>query len=225
MNNLLWETFKESGQFGQLILVILFIASILIWTIILHKAILFRRIRRGGEELLKRFQRVKQGAFSLTFTPVSSELDPVYAVYRRGCQELAYLNENSSPAGKEVWDRLEETLQRTADEQVLVMRKNLIFLATAASTGPLLGILGTVWGVLVAFRGMGQYGSATIDAVAPGISEALITTVFGLIVAIPALIAYNYFNHVIGKFAAGLNNFIGEFLEAARKHRPEGGKH
>ncbi len=218
MNNLLWDTFKEAGLLGQSILIILFVASIFVWTIIVHKTILFRQVRRGAEELVRRFRRVKQEPFSLTFSPVSPELDPAYAVYQLGCRELASLPPRSAE-GKE-WEELEETLQRTADEQVLTMRKNLIFLATAASTGPLLGILGTVWGVLVAFRGMGEYGSATIDAVAPGISEALITTVFGLIVAIPSLIAYNYFNHFLGKFAAQLDNFIGEFLETARKGTP-----
>ncbi len=215
MNNLLWDTFKEAGLLGQSILFILFVASIFVWTIIVHKTILFRQVQRGAEELIRRFRRVKQEPFSLTFSPVSPELDPAYAVYRMGCRKLS----SASPKEKE-WEELEETLQRTADEEVLTMRKNLIFLATAASTGPLLGILGTVWGVLVAFRGMGEYGSATIDAVAPGISEALITTVFGLIVAIPALIAYNYFNHFLGKFAAQLDNFIGEFLETARKCSP-----
>ena len=226
MNIPLIRSFLESGWVGQSILVILFIASILSWSIIIYKFRLLRQCRRAKDIFLSRFRSAARGFFNLSSTRVSREVDPVYAVYREGCRRLEELSQKkqsdrgSNPVD---WDKLEETMQRTADVQTDYLRKNLIFLATAASTGPLLGILGTVYGVLIAFQGMGRYGAATIDAVAPGISQALNTTVFGLIVAIPALIAYNYFSHAINRFSAQLDNFIWEFLEKAKSRFPAGG--
>ena len=219
MNNPFIQSFKESGWVGQGILLILFAGSIYSWTIILYKYSLLRKVRKAADAFLERFSRTKQGGFSLSSTNLSSEIDPVYTVYKKGCTELAALVGETGPPPRirpENWERLEETLQRAADIQTRYLEKGLIFLATAASTGPLLGILGTVYGVLIAFQGMGRYGSATIDAVAPGISEALITTVFGLIVAIPALIAYNHFKHFINNFSLRLDNFISDFITRAR---------
>jgi len=223
MNNPLWQSFRETGLVGQSILIILFIASIAVWTIIVHKFILLRQIRRTGYSFMNRFRRLKKGLFSLSPGSHAAETNPVYSVYRKGCRECsAYLEQNNpgrrpSPARLE---KIQKSLRREAGEQILQLEQNLIFLATAAAAGPLLGILGTIWGVLVAFRGMGRYGAATIDAVAPGISEALITTVAGLVVAIPALIFYNYFNHAIGNFSHRLDNFISDFIAAVKAERP-----
>jgi biopolymer transport protein TolQ len=219
MNNPFIQSFLESGLVGQGILIILFLGSGYCWTITLYKFFLFQKVRRATGEFLRGFKRGKKNILSLPASHISPEIDPIYAVYQEGCRGLT-----SQSGGKTLipemsaddWNRLEESMQRKADTETRILEKDLLFLATAASTGPLLGILGTVYGVLVAFQGMGQYGSATIDAVAPGISEALITTVFGLVVAIPALIAYNHFKHFIGDYSAQLDNFISDFITRAR---------
>lgn len=213
------QSFLESGWVGQAILVILFLGSGYSWTVILYKFFLFRRVRRATDDFLRRFQRGKRDIFSLSSSHLSREIDPAYAIYREGCRRLTARSgkKNLIPEmSAEEWDRLEEDMQRKSDEEIRILEKDLLFLATAASTGPLLGILGTVYGVLVAFQGMGRYGSATIDAVAPGISEALITTVFGLVVAIPALIAYNHFKHFLADYSTELDNFISDFITRAR---------
>jgi len=221
----LLKSFLESGWVGQAILIILFFASIFSWSIIIYKYKLLRQCRQAQRMFLSRFRSAARGVFKLSSPRLSREVDPFYAVYEKGCRDLHFTrgtepeNRVNDPAA---WGRLEESLQRTADAEIGFLRKNLIFLATAASTGPLLGILGTVYGVLIAFQGMGKYGSATIDAVAPGISQALNTTVFGLIVAIPALIAYNYFSHTVNGISADLDNFIWEFLEKAKSHSSRG---
>ena len=215
MNNPFIQSFKEAGLVGQAILIILFAGSCYSWFLIIYKSLLFRQVRRASDTFLRKFDRTKQGVFSLSPTNLSSEIDPVYTVYKKGCGGLPNLG-GESRISPENWEKLEETMQRTADTQTRYLGERLIFLATAASTGPLLGILGTVYGVLIAFQGMGRYGSATIDAVAPGISEALITTVFGLIVAIPALIAYNHFKHFINNYSLRLDNFISNFINLAR---------
>ncbi len=224
MTNPFLQSIQESGFVGLTILILLFAGSIYSWTLILYKYVLFRQARRSIDSFLRKFSGVKQGAFSLSSTHLGGETDPAYAVYKTGCSELTAVNEKSNathPGESEDWERLAETMQRSADTQTRFLEKGLIFLATAASTGPLLGILGTVYGVLVAFQGMGRYGSATIDAVAPGISEALVTTVFGLIVAIPALIMYNYFKHSLNDLSFQLDVFIADFINRARDRNPD----
>jgi biopolymer transport protein TolQ len=219
MNNPFIQSFLESGLVGQGILAILFLGSGYSWTIILYKFFLFRRVRGATGEFLRGFKRGNRDILSLSASHLSREIDPIYGVYQEGCKVLTArgAKKNMIPEmSGEDWNRLEEDMQRKSDAETRILEKDLLFLATAASTGPLLGILGTVYGVLIAFQGMGRYGSATIDAVAPGISEALITTVFGLVVAIPALIAYNHFKHFIGNYSAQLDNFISDFIVRAR---------
>lgn len=220
MHNPFLQSIKDSGPIGLGILILLFFGSIYSWGMIIYKQSLFRQARKMTEEFFRRFSGAKQGAFNLTPLSLSPETNPAYEVYRHGCDDLVLMTSGMKKAGgisAGEWDRLAEKMQRAADRQTAVLGKGLIFLATAASTGPLLGILGTVYGVLIAFQEMGRYGSASIDAVAPGISEALITTVFGLIVAIPALIAYNIFQHSLKDLIFQFDNFIADFIDRARR--------
>ncbi len=220
MNNPFIQSIKDSGPVGLGILVLLFFGSIYSWTLIIYKLSLFRQAKKSVEEFFRRFSGTRQGAFSLTVSSLSPEVNPAYDVYRQGCEQLALLaggDKNIAKLPPGDWELLSEKMQRTADRRTAFLEKGLIFLATAASTGPLLGILGTVYGVLIAFQGMGRYGSASIDAVAPGISEALITTVFGLIVAIPALVMYNHFQHSLKSLAFQLDTFIADFIDRARR--------
>lgn len=220
MNNPFLQSIKESGPVGLGILILLFFGSIYSWYMILYKRSLFRQTRGMAKEFFRRFSGARQGAFNLTPLSLSSEVNPAYEVYRQGCDELVLMTSGTKKTrgfNPGEWERLAEKMQRAADKQTRFLERGLIFLATAASTGPLLGILGTVYGVLIAFQGMGRYGSASIDAVAPGISEALITTVFGLIVAIPALIAYNHFQHSLKDLIFQFDNFIADFIDRARR--------
>jgi biopolymer transport protein TolQ len=92
------------------------------------------------------------------------------------------------------------------------------WLATTATVSPFIGLLGTVFGIIRAFGGLGQAGSASLRAVAPGISEALIATAFGLVAAIPAAVAYNYFGHTIREFGARMEDFSLEFMNLAERN-------
>lgn len=225
MHNPFLQSIKDSGPVGLGILILLFIGSIWSWTLIIYKLSLFRQAKKSADEFFRRFSGTRSGAFNLTASSLSPEINPAYDVYRQGCEQLKMI----SAGGKQIeeilpgeWESLSERMQRTADQKTAFLEKNLIFLATAASTGPLLGILGTVYGVLIAFQEMGRFGSASIDAVAPGISEALITTVFGLIVAIPALVMYNQFQHTLKDLAFQLDIFIADFIDRARReYQPE----
>ena len=109
------------------------------------------------------------------------------------------------------------TLERTGAEEVNRLEKAIVFLATTGNISPFFGLLGTVWGIMNAFASIGVRGSATLAVVAPGIAEALIATIAGLAVAIPAVMAYNFFNNKLKVISTQVDNFALEFLSAVKK--------
>ena len=110
---------------------------------------------------------------------------------------------------------MERALQRAAGAQMGLLEQRLTFLATTGAVAPFIGLFGTVWGVISAFSGLANSNMATLRAVAPGIAEALLATAFGLIAAIPAVVAYNHFVHRIRNIATEMDDLQGEFLALA----------
>ncbi len=142
----------------------------------------------------------------------------MYEVYRTGCSELdARLR---GPGGERRRQRVslknmehvKRSLENAVAQESLKLESGLILLAIAVSGAPFLGLLGTVWGVMSAFGGIAQQGTATLAAMAPGVAAALITTVAGLLVAIPAMFGYNWLVHNLRVFTVGLDNFAQEFV-------------
>ncbi len=115
-------------------------------------------------------------------------------------------------------ESIHRVLQRASFVELAKMEKNLTVLATTASVAPFVGLLGTVWGIIVAFVEIGAQKSASLAVVAPGIAEALIATAFGLFAAIPAVMAYNYFVSKIRTVSAGMEDFCLEFLGIVEKN-------
>lgn len=115
-------------------------------------------------------------------------------------------------------DNLERSMRKAIENQVSDMESKLTILASTGSTGPFIGLFGTVWGIMNSFQKIAQTGSASLAAVAPGISEALITTAIGLAAAIPAVIIYNHFISVIKKEETSLNNFSFDFLNIVKRN-------
>ena len=115
-------------------------------------------------------------------------------------------------------DNLERSMRKAIENQVSEMESKLTVLASTGSTGPFIGLFGTVWGIMNSFQKIAQTGSASLAAVAPGISEALITTAIGLAAAIPAVIIYNHFVSVIKKEETSLNNFSFDFLNIVKRN-------
>jgi len=224
--NLLFDAIGDSGLVGKSIYLVLFLASIWVWSIVVYKFLLFKRVQGLSDAFLSQFQRVRSSNLcGLNSNRLSPEFNPFFSVYQCGCRELIRRRAGRTEGAKlslEDRDKIRTAMDETGREQTAAMDSYLVFLATAAAAGPLFGILGTLWGVLIAFRRMGELGAATLDAVAPGISEALLTTVVGLGIAIPALLAYNYFIHAIAKTTDCLNCFVGDFLNAADE-QPEKG--
>jgi len=115
-------------------------------------------------------------------------------------------------------ESIQRTLRLTADAEVTRLERMLIFLATVASAAPFIGLFGTVWGIMDSFREIGLTGSANLAVVAPGISEALVATATGLAAAIPAVVAYNYYNNAIKILSTEMDAFSSEFLNIVSHH-------
>ena len=229
MNNALIASFWESGWFGRAILIILFSFSIYAWAIIAMKWRMIKEINRSSDKFLTLFQRTKgdipphqsrqsrdwcEGILSLYQKDMAQTNSPFQVLYQTVCDELAMLLNisRSKYVTNLQLNTLNELADRTISNQLLSLEKYLIVLATTASVSPLLGLLGTVWGVLISFRGMSALGSASLAVVAPGISEALVTTVTGLIVAIPAMIGYNWITNRLQVLSRELENFSSRLL-------------
>ncbi len=196
----------RSGAMAKGILLILFLFSVAAWAIMAYKLISLRAARRESESFLKRFRSEKD----------PSRLSVICRRFKRSylarVLETGLLREQD-PARH--WWRLSsseirETLDRAVSSEIMRLEDMLVLLAIGGSVCPLLGLLGTVWGVMDAFLGMETYHSASISAVAPGISDALITTIAGLAAAIPAVVGYNYFVNQIGAMTTEMENFAYE---------------
>lgn len=193
--------------------------SVASWVIILWKARQFRRLRRDGARFLgaiERTQRLEDAYKSIMRLPET----PYTRVFRQGTNFFSELRpgalrENAEPAPGLTETQLSAlwlVLEKVQDEERDALSGGMVWLAIIAVTAPLLGLLGTVLGVMNAFLGIQTTGSANIASVAPGIAEALITTAFGLVAAIPAAIAYNYFANRLDRFSGELEGFASEFI-------------
>lgn len=210
----LWELIQGSGLFPKAIMVLLLGFSLLSWSVIFSKFMLFRNIGEANERFLRAFRK----SASLEAVALASEQfrdSPLVSVFEFGHQEVA----RQMKAARGVANKLsvERTLQLGMSAEVAKLERNLTILATAASISPFIGLLGTVWGIIDAFQGLGSAGSASLRAVAPGISEALITTALGLVAAIPAAIAYNGFGASIKAFGAKMEDFSLEFMNLVER--------
>jgi len=213
--------------FTRIILLVTAVFSLASWVIIFWKLGQFRRLRRQGTEFLQSVERAPrlEDAYKLVLGLKES---PYVRIFRRGINFFSELRPgalkpNAPPTPGLTDAQLEAlrlVLEKDQAEERDSLAAGLAWLAIIGTVGPLLGLLGTVVGVMDAFLGITAVGSANISAVAPGIAEALVTTVAGLAAAIPAVIAYNYFVAELNFFAGELQGFANEFIGAlAREGR------
>lgn len=215
-----------SGPVVQLVLYILILFSVFSWGIIFYK---LRQVRVARKQSL-RFTDIFWDTKNLTTIHTASQelkLSPVAQVFRAGYQELVRLTRSkrqNNPGEATLTTELggienvERAMKRAANQEITRLERALTFLATTASATPFIGLFGTVWGIMTAFRGLSVTQSSSIQAVAPGIAEALIATATGLVAAIPAVIAYNHFARQIRVLSAEMENFSSEFLNIAERH-------
>jgi biopolymer transport protein TolQ len=209
----------------QLVLLVLVGFSVGSLAVILYKARQVRAARRQTVRFLEIFWEAKNLA-AIHTSSLELRQSPVAHVFRAGYQELVRLTrgKKANPGAESETTELggianvERAMRRAMNQEVTRLEKALTFLATTASTAPFVGLFGTVWGVMHSFLGLSTTQTSSIQAVAPGIAEALIATAVGLAAAIPAVVAYNHFARQIRLLTADMENFSAEFLNIAERH-------
>jgi biopolymer transport protein ExbB/TolQ len=216
---------------GKLVLGALFGASVFSWTVMFTKWRQINRAQRRREQFLELFRTDRQ-PLRIFADRIRYDGAPVFTVYKAGCRELAFQLLGAVDVDETFRGRLDSALpispaqmrvvttamERAVGETALHLESQMIVLATAVSGAPFLGLLGTVWGVMDTFSDVARAGSANLAAMAPGVSAALITTVTGLLVAIPAMFGYNYLVTTIRGMIVELDNFAAE-LASALEHK------
>lgn len=205
----LLELVLRSSLTSKLVLLLLLVASVWSWTLIFAKHKTFQGAQSANLGFLRMFRK----ATNLEAVMLASEqfrAAPLAGVFGAGYQEVARQMQHKGRVINP--EALQRTLQIGISEEITLLRRNLNWLATAASVSPFVGLFGTVLGIIDAFQGLGTAGSASLRAVAPGISEALIATAMGLAAAIPAAVAYNHFGHLLEELGARMDDFQLEFL-------------
>jgi biopolymer transport protein ExbB/TolQ len=200
---------------AKAIIVCLLVFSVVVWSVMVSKAIQMRRARKLNRYFNEEF-RSQTKVLDIFDRKLHVEGCPLYAVYQVGCVQLdARLRgpggeRNKQSVSLKNMEHVKRSLENTVAQESLKLESGLILLSIAASGAPFLGLLGTVWGVMSTFAGIAQQGSATMAAMAPGVSAALSTTVAGLLVAIPSMFAYNWLVHNLRAFTVELDNFAQE---------------
>jgi biopolymer transport protein TolQ len=214
-----------SGPVVQAVLYLLILFSVVSWGIIFYK---YRQMRAAQGESEKFIDLFWESRNLSAIHDASRELKAgsVAQVFRAGYEELLRVTRSrkESMQGEGLTtdlggvDNVARAMKRATTVEITKLEKTLTFLATTASTTPFIGLFGTVWGIMNAFRGLSATHSSSIQAVAPGIAEALIATAAGLAAAIPAVVAFNHFAHRIKVLASEMENFSHEFLNIAERH-------
>ncbi len=208
----------ETGPVAKAVLVLLLIFSLISWAIILSKWSVLRRARVQSGRFVRAFRKAQRlqdvGAVAEQFRP-----SPLVGVFEGGFEEYRRQGAVTTGAVRNPL-AIQRAMQIANSEELTRFERNLPWLAITGAVTPFVGLFGTVWGIIDAFHGLGTAGAATLRAVAPGISEALITTAAGLAAAIPAVIAYNLIGGSIRELAARGDDFALEMLNAVERQQP-----
>jgi len=211
---------NEATIEARAIIVVLIAFSIVAWSIMAAKAVEMRKARKLNQYFDAEFRRQKT-VFGVFERGVQVDGCPLFSVYRGGCQELE--GRLKTPEGGrrdrislKSMEHVKRTLEGAVAKEALRLESGLILLAIAVSGAPFLGLLGTVWGVMSAFSAIGQASLAgqrpDLGTMAPGVAGALITTVAGLLVAIPSMFGYNWLVHNLRVLTVELDNFAQDLV-------------
>jgi biopolymer transport protein TolQ len=233
-----WELVLNAGPVAKVVLLLLVLLSVACWGIALFKYLSVRSAINESVEFLNIFWDTPQ--FSKTYQAAQEfQQSPLAEIFRCGYMELERFKKmrkrqtpdeegaEADPPHAQFFGtgNLKRTLDQAFTAELARLEKNLGLLATTGSTAPFIGLFGTVWGIMDSFRMIGLKGSANLATVAPGISEALIATAFGLVAAIPAVVAYNYFMGKIKMISSEMENFSAEFLNIIERQFESGRYH
>lgn len=210
----LWE---QASLEAKIIIFLLLIGSVIAWSVMISKGLQMRWAKKLNAFFGAEFKSQKH-VLDMFDRRLQVDGCPLFMVYEAGSIELnARLKNNSGDERKKHvslkgMEHVKRTLENTVAQQSLKLESGLIFLAIAVSGAPFMGLLGTVWGVMRTFGDIAQTGSASMAAMAPGVSAALVTTVAGLLVAIPSMFGYNWLVHNLRVLTVELDNFAQELI-------------
>lgn len=218
--------FRQSNDAGKVIVIILFVGSIITWSVMLTKFKDLCQARKASQQFISAY-RSERHPVSLFLKRQKFAENPLCYVYDKSCVALGATLESCGADPEDLFmggissvRKLEEIhlrsirniADRSVTDQAALLENAMGWLAIATTTAPLLGLLGTVWGVMESFGAMAVTGAAMLSAVAPGISGALLTTVIGLLVALPSAIGYNMLSDQIRRLTVQTDNFAQELV-------------
>jgi biopolymer transport protein ExbB/TolQ len=213
----LFYVWRQATPEAKIIILVLAVFSIFAWSVMAAKATQMRRAKRLNQVFSQEF-RTQKSVLDIYDRKVQVDGCPLFAVYQEGCVELAgrqkALAGHYQPQGLTLksMEQVKRALERAVAQEALKLESGLILLAIAVSGAPFLGLLGTVWGVMSTFSYVGMRQQADLQTMAPGVAAALITTVAGLLVAIPSMFGYNWLVHHLRVFTVELDNFAQELI-------------
>jgi len=209
-----WTLIINAGAMVKFCMLILALASIACWAIIIAKYFMFRDANRHTSLFLDHFYEGKDWD-TLAKNIRIYESAPLAHVFRAGFNELAKTGDKD--VDKPHFDNIIRALRRAMNAETTRLEKSIYFLATTGSTAVFIGLFGTVWGIMNSFQSISATGVANLAVVAPGISEALIATAIGLGAAIPAAVAFNYFQSRLRVYTAEMENFASDFTNMIKR--------
>ena len=216
--------FEKATTEGKITIVALLILSLFSWTIIITKIRQLFIARKGARRFFAAYH-ASRDPLELQRQGVDFEGAPAFQLYARGAEELEYhLRENpvsikgQTRISAQSFEAVKVVLEEAAGGEASALEKGMIVLSTAVAGGPFIGLLGTVWGVMETFAGVARANSASLTAMAPGVAGALIATVIGLLVAIPAMFAYNFMVTTIRAITLELDGFASRYANQIEHH-------
>lgn len=221
VNTSAFDAILQASPIVQITLLILIILSVVCWGVGITKWKQFKKIAEHNELFLAHFW--KATSLDSLYEQIDQYSSSTLArVYKSAYLELKKLAESATSNGHRPQlssvDNLERVIRKATENELSSLESRLNWLATTGSTGPFIGLFGTVWGIMGSFHKIGQTGTASLAVVAPGISEALIATAIGLAAAIPAVMLYNHFITRVRKEEIELNNFSADFLNIVKRN-------
>lgn len=206
----LWQAIVHASNVVKIVICVLICGSLLSWTLILARWFFFREIRAVAERFLRQFHKTRdlKGLYERLKLKAAQLEGLEYLIYM-GFSEYFHLKALKL-SREELSEGVKRVLELASERELSGLDKHLSLLATIGSVSPYIGLFGTVWGIMTAFHALGAVQHVTIALVAPGISEALITTAIGLFTAIPAVMAYNYFAEQVAKITSMYELFMHE---------------
>lgn len=237
IGDVMMYSFRLSNLPGRVIVIVLIIGSIMAWSIMVTKMKVLRTSKSESQRFVSAYRKGPH-PFSLLLKRQQFSASPLFRVYFDGCNSLRpqiELGLGSSSAdmftgeniaglptlSEEDMRHFRNAVQQSVGKQVFVLEEHMGLLATAVTAAPFLGLLGTVWGVLDTFCNMAAQGIIVLSGVAPGVAGALLTTVVGLLVALPSAIGYNILSTQIKRLIADTDDFSSEFILDVECHCEE----